>query len=145
MGKFSEVEKQKQLGMPYGTATNRLRKIILFDFIKRCNEDWCFKCGVRILNLEDLSIEHKIPWLHNSSELFWDLSNIAFSHIWCNVPDRPYTGSKERTSLRKQGPKGTFWCSRHRQFLPEERFSKDRSRWSGSKSWCKECHKESRK
>ena len=45
----------------------------------------CFKCGETIETPETLSIEHKIPWLDNSVELFWDMNNIAFSHLSCNV------------------------------------------------------------
>lgn len=35
----------------------------------------------------NLSIEHKIPWLNseNPQGLFFDLQNIAFSHLSCNV------------------------------------------------------------
>ena len=31
--------------------------------------------------IEDLSIEHKKPWLDEDPRLFWDMGNIAFSHI----------------------------------------------------------------
>ena len=76
----------QQLGMPHGTATNRLRKMILFDLLKRHSENTCFKCSQAIECADDLSIEHKQPWEGLSAELFWSLENIAFSHLKCNTP-----------------------------------------------------------
>jgi hypothetical protein len=80
-------KKSKQLGMPIGTASNRLRKLIMFDLLKRLNLNVCFQCEEEIKDVENLSIEHKIPWLgsENPTNLFFDLSNIAFSHLSCNV------------------------------------------------------------
>ena len=87
--KRSNKVKQKQLGMDYGTATNRLKKRLLFDFAIKLNMQWCFRCGAEIKNLRDFSLDHKIPWLHNKEpkKLFWDLDNIAFSHLSCNSRD----------------------------------------------------------
>jgi hypothetical protein len=67
--------------------------------------------------------------------LFWDLENIAFSHLKCNIPDQYKNGSLNQ---RKIGEQGTAWCSKHQQFLPVELFSKG-SRWNGFNPWCKEC------
>jgi hypothetical protein len=79
-------KKSKQLGMPIGTATHRLRKSIMFDLLKKLNMNLCFQCGEVIDSIDDLSIEHKTPWLDsdNPVELFYDLDNIAFSHCHCN-------------------------------------------------------------
>lgn len=78
----------KQLGMSQGTAVHRLRKNIMFKFAQDLGYDDCFACGRKIETPEDLSIEHKEPWESrlNGDKLFWDLDNIAFSHIKCNVP-----------------------------------------------------------
>ena len=89
MGKF-EQEKTQFLGMPISTARSRLVKSIMFSLLQRLGEDTCFKCGGKIVDINTLSIEHKLPWLRVSPELFWDLQNIAFSHVLCNRPDRPY-------------------------------------------------------
>ena len=35
-------KKQNQLGMPIGTATNRLKKLVMFDILKRHNENFCY-------------------------------------------------------------------------------------------------------
>lgn len=49
--------------MPIGTASARLKKAIMFDLIKRLELDTCFVCNYRITNVDDLSVEHKKPWL----------------------------------------------------------------------------------
>ncbi len=125
------------LGMPYGTAANRLRKMLMFKFAQELGYDNCFACGESIETAEELSVEHKEPWLEREGgvEKFWDLDNIAFSHRKCNV--RHYDGFD---SLRKIGPEGTAWCSRHQEFLPIDRFWKYSSRWNGLHKSCKDCH-----
>lgn len=84
MSQNVNVRKAKQLGMPVGTASNQLRKMVLFDLLKRHGENVCFRCGQEIETPDDLSIDHKTPWLDNDASLFWDLSNVAFSHSKCN-------------------------------------------------------------
>lgn len=84
----SNVGKSLTLGMPFGTACNRLRKNVLFRLLKKLSENVCFKCGQLIDIVDDLSIEHKLPWEGRSAELFWDLENIAFSHLHCNRPHK---------------------------------------------------------
>lgn len=74
--------------MPHGTASNRLRKSIMFKYVVMAGENFCFKCGAEIESVDDLSIEHKEPWEGVSPELFFDLDNIAFSHLRCNGVDR---------------------------------------------------------
>lgn len=78
-------KKKQQLGMAIGTASARLRKMILFGLVRRCGLDTCFRCGKQIGTVEEFSIEHKKAWLDVSIDLFWDLDNIAFSHLVCNV------------------------------------------------------------
>jgi hypothetical protein len=79
-------KKTKQLGMPFGTANGRLKKMILFDLIKKLNLNFCYRCGFEIENEGELSIEHKVAWLDskNPKKAFFDLNNIAFSHLSCN-------------------------------------------------------------
>ena len=87
-------KKTAQLGMPYGTASHKLRKIIIFSLVVKLGENFCFRCGKKIESEKDLSIEHKTPWLdsENPTELFFDLQNIAFSHLGRNSGSARYTG-----------------------------------------------------
>ena len=79
-------KKTKQLGMNPGTASNRLKKNLLFEFAKRLDMHWCYQCGAEIKDCDDFTIEHKTPWLHSEDPrgLFFDIDNIAFSHKSCN-------------------------------------------------------------
>jgi hypothetical protein len=89
MEKRKDIKKKLQLGMPYGTANNKLKKTILFDLIKKLNIDFCYRCGLKIENERELSIEHKIAWLDSEDpkKMFFDLDNIGFSHLSCNCRD----------------------------------------------------------
>ena len=83
-------KKQAQLGMPIGTASAKLRKMVLFSLLKKHGENFCYQCNLEIETAEELSIEHKIPWLDSEDpiKLFFDLENISFSHLSCNVGAR---------------------------------------------------------
>lgn len=77
-------EKHKQLGIPFGTANSRLKKQIMFSLVCKLGINKCFQCG-EPMSVEDFSIEHKEPWLYKNPQLFWELDNISFSHLNCNV------------------------------------------------------------
>ncbi len=83
---MSNEEKSRVLGMNFGTAGGRLRKMILFDLLQRFDLDWCFRCEEKINKIADLSIEHKKPWqtADDAKAVYFDLENIAFSHLSCN-------------------------------------------------------------
>ncbi len=91
--KMSNAEKTRLLGMPFGTANNRLRKMLLFDLVtaspgrRRVSALKCYRCDEEIGSIEDFSIEHKESWMSAEDPVraFFDLDNIAFSHISCNV------------------------------------------------------------
>lgn len=133
------------LGMSNGTAANRLRKRVLFRCVQRLGEDVCYRCSLKIESPEELSIEHKKSWMNVDPVLFWDLDNIAFSHLKCNCEASDKTNviaaSKARSiARRKVGPEGTAWCGGyHKAFLPVEVFHKNRSHWNGVATVCKEC------
>ncbi len=129
------------LGMPQGTASNRLRKMLLFRQLKKHNENICVRCEKEIEIVDELSVEHIKPWEGISAELFWDLDNVAFSHMKCNIPHR-YLGG---VGSRKIGPQGTSWCSVCEKFLPIGNFYEDKSRWQGRLSRCINCYAEARK
>lgn len=131
----TNAKKNATLGMPYGTASGRLRKIILFDLLKRHQENGCYRCQQPIESVDDLSIEHKLPWEGRSKELFWDLNNIAFSHLKCNVPHvRP-----GRPDSKFVSPDGKIWCGICKQFLDRELFPANAARWHGCHSSCRNC------
>jgi len=79
--------KDAALGEPHGTAANRLRRSIIFHLAGACDRLSCYRCGSRIESVETFSIEHKTAWLSaaDPKHAFFDLNNIAFSHLRCNV------------------------------------------------------------
>lgn len=78
--------REEQLGMSVGKARNILNKSIMFMLVQKSNMDTCFQCGHKIESVDELTVEHMTPWLHeeNAIELYFDLDNIAFSHAFCN-------------------------------------------------------------
>jgi hypothetical protein len=137
----SNARKSAFLGMPHGTASNRLRRMVMLHLLKKLGENICFKCSEQIEDVNDLSIEHKQPWEGVSVELFWSLDNIAFSHLRCNTPHR-YVGGGVRK--RKVGPEGTAWCVGCKGFRAAVDFSRNRSRWNGLQKYCNDCLKKLR-
>lgn len=103
-------KKREQLGMDNGTASNRLRKMVLFSILKKHGENICFRCNEEIENIEELSIEHKERWLDsdNPIEKFFDLDNIAFSHFLCNVS----AGRRKERSAHGTTNRYKFWGCR---------------------------------
>jgi hypothetical protein len=107
MGKNSNNIKSEQLGISISTAQHQLRKMIMFDLVQKANLDNCFRCGNKVA-IENFSIEHKENWLHSEvpKELFFDLNNIAFSHILCNsIARRSVKGKKINPKHIKRGEK----------------------------------------
>lgn len=131
--------KTEQLGMPYGTANSQLRKTLLFEAVRRLGENFCYRCALVIDDVADFSIDHKQPWLHVDPALFWDVSNIAYSHGRCNSMA---ARRAENPGLwnRKIGPPGTAWCRYHKNFIPVGLFAKNASRWNGLQKVCREHH-----
>lgn len=127
----SNERKNATLGMSHSTATNRLRKNILFHLLKKHDENVCFKCSKLIEKVEDLSVEHKKPWEGISAELFWDIENIAFSHIFCNRPDRP-SGGRDSINV----PEGTIWCGGCKSPRPVSEFT------AGARNQCSSCKRQ---
>jgi hypothetical protein len=134
VGNNSNANKSEQLGMSAGKANGILRKQLLFKYVQIVGDDICFKCEELIESVDELSIEHKLPWQGRDTSRFWDLDNIAFSHIRCNVPHE-YGGKQ----LRRVGPEGTAWCIGHQAFLPIEKFQSRAEHWNGLQHYCKEC------
>lgn len=102
---MANEKKSKQLGIPFGTANGRLRKLIMFDLVRRLGLDVCCVCNKPILSVDEFSIEHKTPWLDNDPALFWDIDNIGFAHIACNI------SLARRKKYKKPAPDGTQLCT----------------------------------
>lgn len=78
------------------TASNRLKKSILFSFAKKLGYNWCYQCATEIKDIDKFTVEHKVAWLDSDDPVgyFFDLDNIAFSHASCN-----YSASRGRPSM----------------------------------------------
>ncbi|MBP7540882.1 MAG: hypothetical protein KA802_13235 [Saprospiraceae bacterium] len=70
---------------------------------------------------ETFSIEHKVSWLNSNNpvELYFDLNNISFSHLSCNISDaaskqRKYNSKEELLEARRQ--KSREWKLNHRVY-----------------------------
>jgi hypothetical protein len=103
----SKAKKEKQLNMKLGTANSRMRKALLFHLARNCDMHFCFQCGTEIEHIEEFSIEHKEPWLdsNNPISLYFDVNNLAFSHLDCNIraqrrPNRKYNSSQEASKAQ---------------------------------------------
>lgn len=82
-------KKKMQLGMNPSTASGRLVKDILWKLIVETGNDTCYKCG-ESMSRETFSIEHVEPWLDSEDPvgLYFNLDNISFSHLRCNIEDK---------------------------------------------------------
>lgn len=99
MNKYNK-KKADQLGISYGAASNKLRKMVLFQLLTELNRLSCFQCSLIIQTIDELSIEHKRPWLDSEDPInaFFDLDNIAFSHMSCNSGAARKTNKKYFTN-----------------------------------------------
>lgn len=105
---MSNTKKTLLLGENFSTASGKLRKLILFDLVKQLGKDKCFRCTSRIDSVSDLSIEHTENWqsADNPSEVFYDTTKIAFSHLSCNSSAAAKTWQKYDT--RKEQKREAF-------------------------------------
>ena len=110
---MSNKEKTRVLGINFSTASQRLRKLILFDFMQRLDLDQCFQCGKQIEDVDDMSIEHKRPWqsADDPTAEFFNLDNIDFSHLRCNIGARRGAKNTQTECIRGHpfNEKNTYW------------------------------------
>lgn len=113
--------KSKQLNMSHSTAQNRLRKMVMWEYVVKCGDNTCYQCGEEIEDISQLSMEHKTPWLDsgNPVELFFSMYNIAFSHLSCNIKSG-------------RSPLGMVWVHND-ELMKNSRVRKDESLPDG---WC---------
>lgn len=79
-------KKKMQLGMNPSTASGRLVKDLLWNFVETTGQMACCKCG-EPMSRETFSIEHVTPWLDSDDPvgLYFEIENISYSHLRCNV------------------------------------------------------------
>ena len=101
-------KKADQLGMNPSTAAGRLRKDLLFHFAAMLGHTQCYRCQEK-LTKDTFSIDHIEPWLDsdNPIELYFKLSNVAFSHHSCNCgaarhPTQKYFTDAEKLEAQKR-------------------------------------------
>lgn len=80
-------KKREKLGMNPSTAHRRLLKDLLFKYVMLAGNK-CLRCNQE-LTKETFSVDHIKPWLNSETpvELYFDLDNIAFSHLNCNTQE----------------------------------------------------------
>lgn len=123
----AKKKKREQLGMDVSTASHKLRKLVLFSLVQQTARDVCFRCHTKIETVEDFSIEHKTPWLNSSNPVgtFFDLNNIAFSHLRCNIADRRIPNKKYFTDDELITANQSQWRnSKRRNYSAEVRRAK---------------------
>ncbi len=102
----------------------------------------CFRCDEQILNIKDFTIDHKKEWLYNDKNLFWDINNIAFSHLSCN-------SAAARQPNKIEHPENMSWCSKCKIFYSLDSFykqppnTKDKTR-NNLRRMCKKCSNKQR-
>lgn len=134
----SNQKAKEQLGIAHGTANGRLRKMLLWKYVVDAGDNICFQCGQTIESIDDLSIDHKTPWLDSEDpiSLFFDLGNIAFSHLSCNM-------RAARPHRKIDWPEGQAWCSLCKTMKPLDAFPK--SKKHNRNRECRRCNTTSRR
>ncbi len=121
---FGNKAKAKLLGKSFGAANGQLRKALLFEFAGLLGLRDCYQCGIEIDGIGDFSMEHKEPWgsAEDPVAAFFDLGNIAFSHIKCNVaaakrPNKKYASAKEYKAAKRR----RWYVKNSEQYLARKR------------------------
>jgi hypothetical protein len=74
----------------------------MFRLVQKLGGDARYRWGRGIETAGELSIEHKEPWLSIDPSLFWDLNNVAFSHL----PRNTGTSRRRVERLKRRGRYG---------------------------------------
>ena len=77
--------------------------------VQKVGLDTCFRCGEKIETVDEFSMDHKEDWERSADPIkaFFDLANIAFSHLGCNSgaasrPTKKYADPAERKRVAGQ-------------------------------------------
>lgn len=113
-------KKKMQLGMNPSTASHRLVKDVLWSLVSQTGQSACCKCG-ELMSRETFSIEHVTPWLDSDDPvgLYFDLTNISFSHLKCNIADsrgaKKHATEEDRRNAKNQWHKDRPYCPERRR------------------------------
>ena len=115
--------KAAKLGMPFGTANSRLKKALLYSLVVELGRHCCYQCGEWILTIEEFSVEHIEPWLRseNPVEKFFDLKNVAYSHIRCNVAAANRPNKKYENTQHYRRVNSKLYWERHKEKVMRRR------------------------
>jgi hypothetical protein len=107
---MSNTNKSLLLGENFSTASNKLRKLILFSLVQRLELDLCYRCKQEIETVRELSIEHTKAWMSADDPVaaFYNLDDIRFSHLDCNskaIQRKVYVFEHGTRSRYRQGCK----------------------------------------
>ncbi|NYT26392.1 hypothetical protein H0A73_22625 [Alcaligenaceae bacterium] len=99
------------------TASHRLVKDLLWNFIVASGLDACCKCGEKMTR-NTFSIEHIIPWIDSEDPAgnYFSLGNIAYSHLICNVSD-----ARRNKIYEKKSDAARAWDKKNRVYDPVRR------------------------
>lgn len=116
----STKKREEKLGMNDTRARKILNKDLLFHFAKQLNRGDCYRCG-KEMKREDFTVDHIENWLNSDDpiSLFFDIDNIAFSHLSCNRSAQRTLISCPSLAAYKQGCR----CDECR--LEKSRYSKE--------------------
>lgn len=120
-------KKSKQLGMSPGTASAKLKKALMFKLVCMLGLNVCYRCNNIIEDECAFSLDHIEDWLDSKDPvgLFFDLNNIAFSHLSCNVSAAKRANKKYFTEEdRKAAIRKTNAASKRRTYDSSKRREK---------------------
>ncbi len=80
----TKKEQPRLMKLSLESAYSLLLKMVLLDFINDIGKGNCYRCKKPIRKAKELAIDHVKPWYQEDPTLFWDLSNIVFSHKQCS-------------------------------------------------------------
>ena len=107
--KDTKRRKAEQLGMPVGTAEKHLRKSVIHELASQLGKNICCRCNLPIEEPEGLALVHVQDW-EDDSDLFWALTNIAFSHAGCEAARsgkrREEKREMSKVEIRVEDPNG---------------------------------------
>lgn len=117
------LKKKHKLGMNPSTAQHRLTKDLLFYLVQIADLNKCHRCDTKMTR-ENFSVDHIVPWLNSDNPvgLYFDIKNVAFSHLSCNSSasrgtQKYFTDEERREAKRQQNKKYHTSERRRAQYL----------------------------